>query len=50
MFDCQGQHPYGFSFQPQKDNCDAATLVNPLIPLNFKNEPQKLSFYGLIII
>ena len=53
MFDCQGQHPYCFSFQPQKDDCDAAAaeiLENPLIPPNFKNESQKLSFYGPIVI
>ena len=49
----QGQHPYGFSFQPQKDDCDdaaAATLKNPLNQPNYKNESQKLSFYGLIVI
>ena len=41
---------YGFSFQPQK-GCDAAaTLEKPLIPPYFKNESQKLSFYGLIVI
>ena len=38
MFDCQGQHPYGFSFQPQKDDCDAAaTLENSLFQLNFED-------------
>ena len=45
--------PYGFSFQPQKDDCDAAaaaTLENPLVPPNFKNVSQKLSFYSLFVI
>ena len=40
MFDCQGQHPYGLSFQPQKDGCDAAaaaTLENSLFQLNFED-------------
>ena len=40
MFDCQGQHPYCFSFQPQKDGCDAAaaaTLENSLFQLNFED-------------
>ena len=51
MFDCQGQHPYGLSFQPQRDGCDvAATLENSLVQLNFKNMSQKLSFNGLILI
>ena len=41
MFDCQGQHPYGLSFQSQKDGCDAAaaaaTLENSLFQLNFED-------------
>ena len=45
MFDCQGQHPYGLSFRPQKDGCDAATAAtveNSLVQLQFKNMSQNL--------
>ena len=47
MFDCQGQHPYGLSFQPQKDGCDAAAAAATAAAATLENSLFQLNFEGM---